>query len=95
MKPSDHNGEVITSDNRVVGCRGRVLVAVLILAALALILTATLLYRLFTWTPPVPRQAAIDTNSSMATTVHLATRAAPAFGGLAGPGPDDQATTIL
>ncbi|MFN3726573.1 MAG: hypothetical protein ACK4SZ_09730 [Allosphingosinicella sp.] len=69
MEPSDHNDEVITSDNRIVGCRGRVLVAVLILAALALILTATLFYRLFTWTPPVPRRAAIDTHPPMAAIV--------------------------
>ena len=55
---NDKNDEVITSDNTVVGCRGRVLVAVLVLAALALILAFTLLYRLFTWTPPVPRRAA-------------------------------------
>ncbi|WP_166040555.1 hypothetical protein [Sphingosinicella sp. YJ22] len=60
MEPSDRNEEVITSDNRIVGCRGRVLVAVLMLAALALILAFTLLYRLFTWTPPVPRGAASE-----------------------------------
>jgi len=60
MEPGDKNDEVITSDNRVVGCRGRVLVAVLMLAALALILAFTLFYRLFTWTPPVPRRAASD-----------------------------------
>lgn len=64
MEPSGHDDEVITSDNRIVGCRGRVLVAVLILAALALILTATLLYRVFTWTPPVPRRAAADLDST-------------------------------
>ena len=69
MEPSDRNDEVITSDNRIVGCRGRVLVAVLILAALALILTATLFYRLFTWTPPVPRQAAIETDPPTAAIV--------------------------
>ena len=70
MEPSDRNDdEVITSDNRIVGCRGRVLVAVLILAALALILTATLFYRLFTWTPPVPRRAATDADPPMAAIV--------------------------
>ncbi len=66
MSSDRRNDEVITSDNRIVGCRGRVLVAVLILAVLALILTATLFYRLFTWTPPVPRQADAGANPSMA-----------------------------
>ena len=65
MEPSDRNDEVITSDNRIVGCRGRVLVAVLVLAVLALILVFTLFYRLFTWTPPVPRQAATDVPAPM------------------------------
>lgn len=60
MEPADKNDEVITSDNRVVGCRGRVLVAVLMLVVLALLLAFTLFYRLFTWTPPVPRRAASD-----------------------------------
>jgi hypothetical protein len=70
MQPSDRSDEVITNDNRIVGCRGRVLLAVLVLAALVLILAATLLYRLFTWTPPVPRRAAIDSNPSLVAINH-------------------------
>ncbi len=69
MGPSGRSDEVITSDNRIVGCRGRVLVAALVLAALALILTATLVYRLFTWTPPVPRRAEMDAAPSVAATI--------------------------
>lgn len=70
MEPSDRSDEVITSDNRIVGCRGRVLVAVLVLAALALILAATLLYRLFTWTPPVPRSAGTDSGPPLVALIH-------------------------
>ena len=69
MEPSGRSDEVITSDSRIVGCRGRVLVAALVLAALALILTATLVYRLFTWTPPVPTRAEIDAAPSVAATI--------------------------
>ena len=60
MEPGNQDDDVITRGDEIVGCRGRVLLAVLVLAVLILILTATLFYRLFTWTPPVPRRAAAD-----------------------------------
>ena len=75
MESGDQDDDVITRGDEIVGCRGRVLVAVLVLVVLILILTATLFYRLFTWTPPVPRRAAADVPSASQAVVsaHLAT----------------------
>lgn len=57
MKQTD---DVVTRDNQIVGCRGRVLVAVLVLAILVLILVALLAYTLFTGTQQPVRRASID-----------------------------------
>ena len=57
----DGRNDIVISDDRVVGCRGRVLGAVIILAVLILVATAILFYTLFTQPPQQPvRKAAAD-----------------------------------
>ena len=46
---------VITKDHRLVGCRGRVLVAVLVVTVLLLVLLAFLLLSLLSGTQPTPQ----------------------------------------
>jgi len=52
--------QVVIQGGRIVGCRGRVLVAVIILAVLILIAIATLSYSLFSGKQQPVRRAAAD-----------------------------------
>ena len=63
MKRAD---DVVTRDNRIVGCRGRVLVAIIILAILVLMLVALLLYSLFAGPQQPVRRASIDSENPIA-----------------------------
>jgi len=69
-EPEDPNEDiVITSDRRLVGCRGRVLVAVLLVIALILFLTFVLVRSLLSDSQPLPggAQAATEAPPESAT----------------------------
>lgn len=56
----DKEDEVVIQGGRIVGCRGRVLLATIILAVLILIAIATLSYSLFSGKQQPVRRAATD-----------------------------------